>query len=66
MFWKSLTANNTVIQIIERRYKIFFIDTLSTAQFCNSKTAFEDSEFVVNAIEDLLISCSAVETSFVP
>ena len=66
MFWKSLTANNKVIQIIEGRYKISFIDTLSTAQFCNSKTTFENSEFVVNAIEDLLKSCSAVETSFVP
>ena len=38
----------------------------TTAHFCNSKTAFENFEFVDNSIEDLLKCGSAVETSFVP
>ena len=66
MFWKSIGTNSKVIEIIERGYKIPFIDTPRKAHFCNSKTAFENFEFVDKSIEDLLKCGSAVETSFVP
>ena len=66
IFWKSIGTNSKAIEIIDRGYKIPFIDTPRSAHFFNSKSAFEKSEFVDNSIEDLLKSGSAVETSFVP
>ena len=65
-FWKSMGTNRKVIEIIDREYKIPFIDTPRSAHFGSSKSAFENFEFVDNSIEDLLKSGSAVETSFVP
>ena len=41
MFWKSIETNSKVIEIIDRGYKIPFIDTPKSAHFCNS-SAFEN------------------------
>ena len=65
-FWRTIGASQKVIDIIEYGYKIPFIDTPKRVQFCNSKTATENVDFVCSSINNLLKTGSAVETRVAP
>ena len=53
-FWKLIGAPDFIIDTIERGYKIPFISTAVPAKFKNNRSAFNNSAFVTEAINDLL------------
>ena len=62
-YWRSLGAPDFILNIIRDGYKIPFISTPPPQQFRNNASAFKESDFVGEAISELL-SGNRVEEIF--
>ena len=60
-FWEHIGASRFIRDTIVYGYKIPFIYTPPAASFGNNRSAIQHSEFVEQAISDLLIAGSVVE-----
>ena len=65
-FWVHIGAFRFIRDTIVYGYKIPFIYTPPTASFGNNRSAIQHSEFVEQAISDLLIAGSVVECGCAP
>ena len=65
-FWKSISAYDSVIDIITNGYRIPFIHTPLSRFFKNNGSALRNSEFVRETILELLRSGRMVETCSAP
>ena len=65
-FWEHIGASRFVRDTIVDGYKIPFIYTPPAASFRNNRSAIQHSEFVGQAISDLLIAGSVVECGCAP
>ena len=64
--WEDIGASLFIRQIILQGYKIPFIYTPAPAQFPNNRSAIQNSDFVDQAIFDLLVVGSVVECELCP
>ena len=53
-FWRGIDAGHEVLSVITEGYKLPFIEIPPTACFKNNKSAINHSDFVLEAIEDLI------------
>ncbi len=53
-FWEQIGAEQEIISVIREGYKLPFINTPPSAEFKNNKSAVLYSDFVTDAINDLL------------
>ncbi len=65
-FWKDIGAPDDIITTINSGYKIPFISTPGPAKFKNNKSAINNSEFVQDAINDLVSKELIVECDQIP
>ena len=65
-FWRDIGANSYILSVIEHGYNIPFITTPPGAYLNNNKSARENSEFVVEAITELLRTKAVVEVDKPP
>ena len=65
-FWEHIGASRFICNTIVDGYKIPFIYTPPAASFGNNRSAIQHSEFVEQAISDLLIAGSVVECGCAP
>ena len=65
-FWKHIGASRFIRDTIVFGYKIPFIYTPPVASFGNNRSAIQHSEFVEQAISDLLVAGSVVECGCAP
>ena len=65
-FWRSINANEKVCNIIENGYKIPFVETPNSVVFENNKSAIENSDFVIESIQNLVKLGTAVEKDDAP
>ena len=63
-FWEHLGASRFIRDTIVDGYKIPFIYTPPSAHFTNNRSAILYSDFVVQAISDLLATGSVVECDY--
>ena len=61
-----ISASLFICQITLQGYKIPFIYTPALAQFANNRSAIQNSDFVDQAIFDLLVVGSVVECELFP
>ena len=64
--WRSLGAPDFILNIIRDGYKIPFISTPPPRQFRNNVSAFKESDFVGEAISELLSDNRVEEIFFSP
>ena len=64
--WKSIDVSSHVLDIISSGYKIPFIETPPCAQFENSKSALDNSEFVNEAQAGLVETGCVLDVLFLP
>ena len=65
-FWEHIGASRFIRDTIVFGYKIHFIYTPPPARFGNNRSAIQHSEFVEQAISDLLVAGSVVESGCAP
>ncbi|PFX26398.1 hypothetical protein AWC38_SpisGene8944 [Stylophora pistillata] len=65
-FWEHIGASRFIRDTIVFGYKIPFIYNPPAASFGNNRSAIQHSEFVEQAISDLLVAASVVECGCVP
>ena len=66
-FWTlTLGANDFILQVIDKGYTIPFITVPQNAFFDNKHSAFMHADFVLEAIQELLLSGSVVQVSSPP
>ena len=65
-FWEHIGASRFIRDTILDGYKIPFIHTPPSAHFCNNRSAIQYSDFVGQAISDLLATGSVVECESAP
>ena len=65
-FWEHIGASRFIRDTIVFGYKIPFIYTPPVASFGNNRSAIQHSEFVEQAISDLLVAGSVVECGCAP
>lgn len=65
-FWESIGASQFILSVIREGYKIPFYYTPTSVHLQNNKSALNYSDFVVNAITELLKVGSVVECPFPP
>lgn len=66
-FWiNTLKANKTVINILKEGYKLPLFSIPDQAKFKNNKSAYENTEFVTEAIRDLLNTERIIEVKEPP
>ena len=61
-FWRSINANDYVMDVIENGYKLPLITNPQPCHLKNNKSALDNEEFVQTAIQELLDSGSVIET----
>ena len=64
-FWKIIEANDFILNTISNGYEFPFSSLPNSEFFKNNRSALDNSEFVLQAINDLL-SCGAVVESATP
>jgi len=66
-FWSNtLKANKTILDVIDKGYKIPFIDTPKENFFKNNRSAINNYEFVSKTITEMVKSGTVKETSIPP
>ncbi len=65
-FWKHIGAPEDIIDCIDQGYKIPFITTPDSRVFKNNKSALNNSDFVAEAIQDLLDKDLITELNVIP
>ena len=66
-FWSlTLGANDFILRVIDKGYTIPFITVPQNAFFDNNHSAFMHAGFVLQAIQELLLSGSVVQVSSPP
>ena len=65
-FWCEIGAPLEILNIIQEGYKIPFMGTPKQARFKNNKSAINNSQFVSQAISDLLSKGLIVQCNSVP
>ncbi len=65
-FWEQIGAPEDIIQVIKHGYKIPFVNSPPSARFNNNKSAINNSDFVIEAVNDLLSKGLIVECATVP
>ena len=65
-FWRYIEAPNEIIKVIDNGYRIPFINTPAPAIFKNNKSARDHSEFVAEAIQELLTKNLITELDHAP
>ena len=65
-FWKDIGTNNFILDVIQNGYKIPFFTTPPSVCLYNNQSAMKESEFVVEAINDLVIKGLVVECTDKP
>ena len=67
MLWQeTLSANSTILEIIDNCYKIPFFKTPKVASFCNNQSALNNKDFVEEPISELLKCGSIIEADKIP
>ena len=62
----TLGANDFILRVIDKGYTIPFITVPQNAFFDNNHSAFMHADFVLEAIQELLLSGSVVQVSSPP
>ena len=65
-FWLKINANQYVINVIKEGYRLPLITNPETCHLKNNKSSLENSDFVKEAIQELLNSGSVIETTTKP
>lgn len=65
-YWISIKAPEFIISTLEHGYVIPFFQTPPKFRFSNNNSAFKHSDFVSNAISDLVSNGCVIEIPFIP
>ena len=65
-FWKDIGANEYILSVIEHGYRIPFVTTPPNANIKNNRSAFDNADFVSEAIKELIDSKSVIKVNKKP
>ena len=65
-FWEEIGANEYILSVIKNGYKIPFVNTPPSSKIKNNKSAMDNSDFVTEAISELIKTKSVIRVNYQP